>query len=316
MAKVSVIVPVHNAGEYVEQAVSSLQNQTLSDIEIILVENASSDDSLDRCRKIAGTDPRIKVLHLDRGDLSLARNEGIKAATSGFVGFMDSDDEILPEMYEVLYGMASGHGLDLAVCNYLRDYPSGRKKYGFCEDGRMHLVSPKEMTKLNLMETIPQSACVLIVRREIAESVPFPVGMYFEDRLTTFRYAAAAKACGYVNRTYYLYHQYRGKICRSGTFKRNHDFAVSDMMRLEFIRNSGMFREEEMPVVSRKAAESMLRKINRMRKSCATQDERFMMEEIMAGIAMVPERTHLSLKARIIRCMIRKGIPPFRVLSR
>lgn len=308
MAKISVIVPVHNTGEYVEQAVASLQNQSLSDIEIILVENASSDDSLERCMDIAAKDPRIKVLHLDRGDLSLARNEGIKAATSGFVGFMDSDDEILPEMYEVLYGMVSEHGLDLAVCNYLRDYPSGRKKYGFCEDGKVHLVSPKEMTALNLTEIIPQSACVLLVRREIAVSVPFPVGMHFEDRITTFRYAAAAKACGYINRTFYLYHQYRGKICRSGSFKRNHDFAVSDMMRLEFIRNSGMFTESEMPAVSRKAAESLLRKINRMRKSCSTLEERSGMEGIMAGVGLVPDGTRLSLKARIIRYMVRKGI--------
>ena len=100
--KISVIVPVHNTSKYLKECVSSIQKQKLSEIEIILVENASTDNSLDLCRKIAQTDERIKVVHLDKGDLSTARNEGVKIASAEYVGFIDSDDTISDNMIYVI----------------------------------------------------------------------------------------------------------------------------------------------------------------------------------------------------------------------
>ena len=80
MCKVSIIVPVHDSERYLRACVASLTAQTHRDIEIVLVENASSDSSLELCRKLSETDSRIKVLHLDLGDPAYARNEGIKVS--------------------------------------------------------------------------------------------------------------------------------------------------------------------------------------------------------------------------------------------
>ena len=89
MPKVSIIVPVHNTERYLQACVESLTAQTLADIEIILVENCSTDDSLALCHRIATTDDRIKVLSIDKADLSTARNEGVKVATGEYIAFVD-----------------------------------------------------------------------------------------------------------------------------------------------------------------------------------------------------------------------------------
>ena len=118
MPKVSVIVPVHNTASYLPSCVQSIAAQTLQDIEIILVENASTDNSLQVCRELALTDERISVLHIDEADLSTARNAGVKVAQGEYVGFVDSDDTILPEMYERMYALAKEHDLGLVDCNF------------------------------------------------------------------------------------------------------------------------------------------------------------------------------------------------------
>lgn len=308
MYKVSIIVPVHNSADFLEQSVSSVRKQTLSEIEIILVENASTDNSLDICNKIASSDERVKVVHLDVGDLSTARNEGVKVASADYVGFMDSDDIIDPEMYETMYMTAIQNGLDVVNCNYVKHYPVRADKYQYCEDGRTDIISPAEMIRLNLLEKIPQSACTMLLKKTIVENCPFPAFKYFEDRATTFRFIAAAKACAQIYRSYYHYYQYRGNICLSKSFKRNHDFAEADTKRLEFIKESGMFHDDDKPVIAAKSAESLLRKINRMRKSVRTDGERMAMRAIMEKVTMIPEGTRLSLKARIILFFVKKKI--------
>ena len=306
--KVSVIVPVHNTSEYLEECIASIQRQDLKEIEIILVENASTDNSLELCHKIALSDERIKVIHLDKGDPSIARNEGVKIASAEYVGFIDSDDTINTDMYKVLYNTASKNNLDLVTCNYVKKYKLKHDKHLYCENGEINIVSPKEMVKLNLMETIPQSICIMLIRKGIVEKHPFPVNDHFEDRSHTFVFAANASACAYINKSYYNYLQYRGKRCLVKTFKRNHDFAEADSKRLKFIMESGIFTDEEKPVVAAKSAESLLRKINRVRRRVSTIEEKEKYEKIKENIKYIPYKTRLSMKARIIRFLIKKGI--------
>lgn len=113
--KVSIIVPVYNAEKYLDRCVSSLQNQTLDDIEIILVDDSSTDSSLELCKKMAESDPRIKVLHKVNEGAGKARNEALKIAKGDYIGFSDSDDFVEPDMFEVLYEKAIEHGSDLVM---------------------------------------------------------------------------------------------------------------------------------------------------------------------------------------------------------
>ena len=110
--KVSIVIPVHNTAHYLEKCIQSVATQTLKDIEIILVENGSTDHSLQLCHILAEKDPRIKVLQINEADLSTARNQGAKAATANYIGFVDSDDTIHPEMYERMYQLAMNRNVE------------------------------------------------------------------------------------------------------------------------------------------------------------------------------------------------------------
>lgn len=311
MEKVSIIIPVHNTENYLRKCVDSVLSQTLEDIEVILVENGSDDGSLELCRKLAGEDARVKYISLDKGDQSNARNAGVKIASSEYVGFVDSDDLIAPDMYERMYDAAVRNGADVVNCNYVKIYDSGRRpKYQYCEDGTEKVLTPKEMIALNMEEKISQSQCTMLVRKSIVEEIGFTCGVKYEDRRGTFLFYTKAGRCVQINRSLYYYHQYRGGIVRKGLrkFRTNYDYAAADCIRLDFIRNSGMFSPSEQVTLASRSADSFLRKLNRMRREASCKEEKEKLYAIMRNIALIPEGCPLSLKARIIRWAVRKAL--------
>lgn len=116
MPKVSIIVPVYNAEKYLSECVDSLLSQTIEDIEIILVDDGSTDASPAMCDTYAAQDHRVKVIHKPNGRASSARNAGIRAATGEFIAFVDSDDWISPDMYEKMLEPNA----DVCLCDYVR----------------------------------------------------------------------------------------------------------------------------------------------------------------------------------------------------
>ena len=113
--KVSIVVPVYNTEKYLKQCIDSITAQTLREIEIIIVDDGSRAECAELCDSLAKTDARIKVIHKLNGGLGFARNSGMEAASGEYVGFIDSDDYITPEMYESLYTAASKYDADLVV---------------------------------------------------------------------------------------------------------------------------------------------------------------------------------------------------------
>lgn len=115
---VSVIIPIHNTAPYLRRCIESVRNQTLKDIEIILVDNLSTDDSPSICDEYANIDSRVRVLHLDEAGLSIARNAGIEIATAPYIGFIDSDDYIEPTMYENMLSAMVQNKVYMVYCNF------------------------------------------------------------------------------------------------------------------------------------------------------------------------------------------------------
>ena len=105
MSKISIIVPVYNTEKYLSKCLNSLIKQTYKDIEIIVVNDGSKDKSLEIAKKFAKQDNRIKVFNKENGGLSSARNFGIEKASGEYIGFVDSDDYIKENMFEILYNM-------------------------------------------------------------------------------------------------------------------------------------------------------------------------------------------------------------------
>ena len=132
MPKVSVIILVYNVEAYLKQCLDSVINQTLKDIEIILVDKESPDNCPKICDDYAKKDKRIKVIHQKNKGLSGARNTGMEFATGEYIAFIDSDDWIEKTMLQTLFSTAEKHNSDVAVCNVNLCYPNGKvenKKY-------------------------------------------------------------------------------------------------------------------------------------------------------------------------------------------
>lgn len=124
---VSIIVPVYNVEKYLERCIQSLVRQTLNDIEIILVDDGSSDSSGLLCNKFAERDRRIQVVHKENGGLSSARNAGLKVASGRYVGFVDSDDDVELDMYERMSATAEKYQVDFVMADYLRIFADGKR---------------------------------------------------------------------------------------------------------------------------------------------------------------------------------------------
>lgn len=119
-ALISIIVPIYNAQAYLERCLLSIQGQTYKNLEILLIDDGSTDNSGAICDEYAKKDGRIKVFHKSNGGVSSARNFGLDKATGEYIGFVDSDDEIHPEMYERLYRISKEQEADVAVCKAVR----------------------------------------------------------------------------------------------------------------------------------------------------------------------------------------------------
>lgn len=117
MVKVSVIVPIYNVEKYLAECIESLCAQTLKDIEIILVDDGSPDNSGAICDKYAAKDARIKVIHKENGGVSAARNDGLAIATGDYVIFVDSDDYIPNDAYEKMYAKAQETNVDIVLAD-------------------------------------------------------------------------------------------------------------------------------------------------------------------------------------------------------
>ena len=114
---ISVIVPVYNIEAYLRKCIDSILAQTYTNLEIILVDDGSTDNSGEICNEYAAKDARIRVIHKGNGGLSSARNTGIDIATGKYIGFVDSDDYLAPDMYEKLLGAIVNNHADISVCN-------------------------------------------------------------------------------------------------------------------------------------------------------------------------------------------------------
>ena len=163
--KVSIIVPVYNAEKYLKRCINSLQNQTLEDIEIILVDDSSTDLSLEICKRASDEDFRIKVIHKENEGAGLARNEALKVATGEYIGFLDSDDYVEADMFKTLYEKAIKYNSDLVMSGVLfvdgnmfsEEGECVRKAY-FEKDTHFETEEELKKLKMGIVGATPQDA--------------------------------------------------------------------------------------------------------------------------------------------------------------
>ncbi len=208
MVKVSVIVPVYNVYDYLSKCLDSLVNQTLREIEIIVVNDGSPDNSQKIIDKYAKNYPeKIKAYKKENGGLSDARNYGIKKATGEYIAFVDSDDYVDTGMYERMYDKAKSGNFDMVVCdlNYVYNDKIVRA-YSHVK----HDTTNIKMTMLNIYP----AAWNKIFKRKFFENLEFKKKVWFEDVEFLYRILPKIKTIGVVNEPFYQYLQREGSITK------------------------------------------------------------------------------------------------------
>ena len=135
MEKISVIVPVYEVEAYLDRCVQSIVDQTYTNLEIVLVDDGSPDNCGAMCDAWAEKDSRIRVIHQENGGLSAARNAGLAVATGDLIGFVDSDDYVSGDMYQLLWENMKTEGSDIAVCGVQMVYDDGTLGQPFTKEG-------------------------------------------------------------------------------------------------------------------------------------------------------------------------------------
>lgn len=198
MPIISVIVPVYNVEQYLSQCIDSLLTQTLEDIEIILVDDGSTDACPQICDAYALRDTRIKVIHKVNGGLSDARNWGIERAQGEYIAFLDSDDWVKPDFYEYLYNLIQRKNADIAQCDYIKVYDN-TTKIDFDEAIKESTHTGVEALYLLCGEEYIKTVVVWnkLYKRKLFDKIRFPKGKIHEDEFVTYK--VLHKASKFVN---------------------------------------------------------------------------------------------------------------------
>lgn len=239
---VSIIVPVYNVEKYLDRCLNSLVNQTLKDIEIVLVDDGSPDNSPFMCDEWAKKDSRIRVIHKKNGGLSSARNAGLKVARGKYVGFVDSDDWILPDMYEYLANLLNNNSnADFAAIQmlitkkYLTSVEQPKEKIEFLNQDQLFKVFFRVSTY-----NIHYCVCDKLFRRELLKDVSFWEGMRFEDIDYNFKFLRKSNNGIYSNQIKYFYFYNENGITRNSLVK-------SDLQLITIWKNIKNICEQNLP---------------------------------------------------------------------
>lgn len=214
---ISIVVPVYNVENYLSQCIESLLVQTHSNVEIILVDDGSTDGSGAICDSFAAQDNRISVIHQENGGLSAARNAGIKAAAGSYIGFIDSDDFADKDMFAALLEAAVHNHADVAACGrYITDDEGNVTGKEFTLPERKTYGSADAMEQILLSGELDVAAWDKLFRADLFDNIEFPVGRINEDAAIIFHILAKTISIVHVGKPFYYYRTRGGSITKSG----------------------------------------------------------------------------------------------------
>lgn len=229
---ITVIIPVYNVEKYLTKCVDSVLNQTCRDLEVILVDDGSPDDCPALCDAYGKKDPRVRVIHRDNGGLSAARNTGLSAARGSFIGFVDSDDWVAPDMYERLLAALLEHDADIAVCNFSSvDERKGTARTAGAS--QKTVLEHGDATRFLLEDDVLQNyVWNKLYDARLWTDVRFPAGQTFEDINTTYKVFEKARRCVLLPDVGYYYLVRRTGIVQSRSIRNKIDCVRANLERL------------------------------------------------------------------------------------
>lgn len=226
---VSIIIPVYNVEKYLLACVNSVINQTYKCLEIILVDDGSTDSSGRICDECAKADSRIKVIHKVNGGLSDARNVGIDAATGDYLAFVDSDDLIHTRFIETLYSLVCDFKADIASVEFKNFYDEESLDLeGILFGETMILQSEEAIDKILYQNILDNSVCNKLYNRHLFGGLRFPIGKLYEDLAIFYKVYERAKRVVHRRVAYYYYRLRRDSLTGNFSLCRSDVLDITD----------------------------------------------------------------------------------------
>lgn len=239
---ISVLVPVYNVEKYLEECIESIIKQKYKNLEIILVDDGSTDSSGATCDRYAEKDSRIKVIHQKNQGLATVRNVSIAAATGKYVGFVDSDDFISPDMYSDMVSIAEENNADIVMCNlgYVDQHGNEIPNYRSAQP-----IDNNEMTGRQFVTDLCNqynSTYVVTVdklyRRNLFEGIRYPDGRINEDEAVIHRIAHKCNKIVFTSKAYYFYRQQPQSIMNKTFSVKRFDSIYADIDRIKLLEEN------------------------------------------------------------------------------
>lgn len=231
IAMISVIVPVYNVEPYLVKCLDSILAQTYRDLEILLIDDGSTDQCGQICDEYAKTDSRISVIHTENRGLAAARNQGLDHASGAYIGFVDSDDWIEPEMYECMMKTAEETDADVVECGCILEFSNTSRKNNAVEQ----TVCGTDAIEALIRGEIKEQVWNKLWKRRLFENAVFPEGRYFEDIATVYKLIRNARVVG-TGRFLYHYVQRETAISHSHDIRNLTDYWSVHRERYETLR--------------------------------------------------------------------------------
>ena len=208
---ISIVVPIYNVENYLRMCLNSIQNQTYQNFECLLINDGSPDNSADICREYLAKDARFRYFEKENGGSSSARNFGIERSEGEYVTFVDSDDWLEHDALQLLYDALKKENADISIGRY-NCYDESRCQYLFYDsnpDDSLEVIEGKEIIDREGVEEMKTGnwtvAYLKLIKRELLQDLPFPIGKMAEDTYWTWKVLLKASKVVYLNRCIYWY---------------------------------------------------------------------------------------------------------------
>ena len=245
MPKLSIIVPIYNVEKYLSRCIESILNQTFREFELILINDGSTDNFKEICEKYKKIDSRIIVVNKKNGGVSSARNFGIDISRGEYIGFVDPDDFIDSNMYEILFNIINLYQSDIVICDYYKVSEYNIKKYEEIQLNNKGII----VENINNIDAIERILTVgekfifawnKIYKRRLFENLRYNEGMIYEDEFLAHRILYRCNKVSIINSSLYYYVQRKGSIVNSRFSSKKFDkvYAIKD--RVDFLKDKGI----------------------------------------------------------------------------
>lgn len=228
---ISVIIPVYNVEKYLKRCLDSVISQTYENLEIILIDDGSTDTSGKICDEYAIKDKRIRVIHKENGGLSSARNAGLDVAVGNYVTMIDSDDFVLKNHIETMYNQIVKYNADVAAVGFNIFFDGDNETLQYNNPDVILHDRESVIKELLHIGSIKQSAWGKLYRLELFNDIRYPVGKLYEDLAVIYKIMLKTDKTVYIDAALYQYYMRENSIMQS-------DFFIKQYVEVEFIEES------------------------------------------------------------------------------